>query len=112
MKVLGQSKDGLPSDKILCHWVQLQKLTDEMVAQVPLDDAGSTSAAKIRNAYKDFEREMKAWEGRVLSNVTSCESSLLSSNPKDRYGDQSIIHIADFFSATVIGLSHGQPLHA
>jgi len=50
------------SNFTLVHWVKLQVLADDLAAQILPDELASISEAKVRSAYKNFEKQLKDWE--------------------------------------------------
>ena len=63
MTVLGLSEDALESEGDLVKLVFLQTLADDLSDQILPNQRAPITEAKARSAHKDFQREMKAWEG-------------------------------------------------
>ena len=79
---LRPSQDSVESDRILVHWVRLQVLADELIAQIP-QDAVNVVDGKVRSAYRTFEKQLKDWEDAEKSIVNeSCKSLLVISKAK------------------------------
>lgn len=80
LKALETSEDAFPSDKVLCRWVQLQKLADEFAAQASAEEDNEITVeardARIRTAHAHFAKQVSEWEGR---NSLELRSSKLSS---------------------------------
>lgn len=57
----------------LVYWVKLQVLTDELSTQLLQNEVASVSEAKARTVYKNFERQMKDWEGARNGHLPSCK---------------------------------------
>ena len=72
VEVLETSPYALPSDKILCQWVRIQHIAEEVGLQFSMDDpftSMSISDAKVQHALKSFERELEAWRKQVPDNL-------------------------------------------
>ena len=79
LKALETSEDAFPSDKILCGWVQLQRLADEFAAQALAEEDSEITVeardARTRNAHAHFAKQVSEWEGRNASELTSSKPS-------------------------------------
>ena len=75
--ILRTSTDALLSDIVLCRWVQLQRIADEFVAEIPPDETTGISGAKLRSAYKEFDRQTKDWEKQNVAQIYSCKALFL-----------------------------------
>jgi hypothetical protein len=72
VETLETSPDALPSDKVLCQWVRIQHISEEVGLQFSMDDQSvsvSISDAKVQHALKGFERELEAWRKQAPSNI-------------------------------------------
>lgn len=75
--VLETSSDALPSDRVLCQWVKLQRLTDDITAQLQGDSPMVASDPKSRNNPKGFEHQLSEWEQQKPKEISSCESTFV-----------------------------------
>lgn len=68
LDILGNSPNSLHSDKLLCHWMKLAHISEEIGFQFSMDDP-STSVAitdqKIQYALKGFKRQLDEWRQEV-----------------------------------------------
>ena len=80
LNVLETSNEALASDMVLCQWLRLQRLTDEVGGQISMDDAYSVGVAdpKIQYALKGFERQLKDWQKQKPRNIVSRKLSTSS----------------------------------
>ena len=74
--------DALYTDKVLCQWIKLQHIADEVAYQFSMDDpwANVTLAdMKVQYALKNFERQLSDWNARLppeLDNRTHLPSNV------------------------------------
>ncbi|KAL9075490.1 MAG: hypothetical protein Q9161_001562, partial [Pseudevernia consocians] len=75
VKALEISEDAFPSDKILCRWVQLQRLADEFAAQASAEEDSEITVeardARTRSAHAHFAKQVSEWEVRNFSDLKS-----------------------------------------
>ena len=75
LKALETAEDAFPSDKILCRWVELQRLADQFTAQAAAEeDAEITVEAResrIRSAHAQFTKQVSEWKMRNSSELRS-----------------------------------------
>ena len=80
LKALETSEDAFPSDKILCRWIELQRLADEFAAQASAEEDSEITVeardTRIRSAHGHFAKQVSEWEVRNSSELKS--SKLLS----------------------------------
>ena len=74
LELLETSPDALKSDGMLCQWIRLQRLADDVGIQTSVEDSSSAgiSDPKIQYALKGFERQMKDWEKQKPKRLSSC----------------------------------------
>ena len=85
---LETSKEALPSDKTFCQWVKLQRLADDLGAQISTDEGCHVdfSDQKIQYSLKGFERQMiDYWEKQKLMEIVSRKSVFSRSSSHGRY---------------------------
>ena len=82
LKALETAEDAFPSDKILCRWVELQRLADRFTAQAAAEEDAEITVeardARIRSAHGQFTKQVAEWKARSSSEL---RSSKLSSIP-------------------------------
>ena len=73
LRVLETSDESLPSDLTFCQWMKLQRLADDLGAQISAEDRAYTemSDPSIQYALKGFERQMQEWEKQKSAQITS-----------------------------------------
>lgn len=78
---LQAAEDAFPSDKILCRWVQLQRIADEFTAQALAEEDAEITVpvrdARVRSAHAHFARQVSEWEARNSSELRSSKHSLI-----------------------------------
>jgi len=62
------------SDMVFCQLVRLQRIADEFVLQVTPDGLATSTSLKVRNAYKDLEKKLQAWEKQNGDISNHCRS--------------------------------------
>lgn len=74
LRDLEKSSEAFPSDKIFCQWVRLQKLADDLGAQISTDEINHTdiSDQKTQYALKGFEKQLVDWEKQKSVEISSC----------------------------------------
>lgn len=74
LRDLEKSSEAFPSDKVFCQWVRLQKLADDLGAQISTDEISQTdiSDQKTQYALKGFEKQLVDWEKQKSVEITSC----------------------------------------
>lgn len=58
------SPDAAPSDKLLCEWVRIQHIAEEVGTQFAMDDPTATvniADSTVQHALKGFERDLDKW---------------------------------------------------
>ena len=84
LKALETSEDAFPSDKILCRWVELQRLADEFAAQASAQEDSEITVeardARTRSAHALLSKQVSEWETRNFSEVTSSKFSPIHRN--------------------------------
>lgn len=80
---LEKSSEAFPSDKVFCQWVRLQKLADDLGAQISTDEIFHTDITdqKIQYALKGFERQLVDWEKQKSVEITPCIFSFVYRYP-------------------------------
>lgn len=76
VEILETSPDALPSDKILCQWIKIQRLAEDIKFQFSMDDPSTNVAVnepKIQYALKGFERELEEWRRETYKDNQSRE---------------------------------------
>ncbi|KAL8745870.1 MAG: hypothetical protein Q9190_002044 [Brigantiaea leucoxantha] len=78
LELLETSPDALKSDGMLCQWIRLQRLADDVGIQTSVEDSSSAgiSDPKIQYALKGFERQMKDWEKQKPKRLSSLSLSV------------------------------------
>jgi hypothetical protein len=73
---IGYTQDSLPSDKALCEWIRLQRITEDAERQVVRDEISvlGISDSKAQNWLKGFERKVEDWDTQKSTQVSSCKS--------------------------------------
>ena len=78
---LEASEDTFPSDKILCRWVQLQRIADEFAAQASVEEDSEITVAardaRVRSAHAHFARQVSEWEAQIPSELRSSKHSCI-----------------------------------
>lgn len=67
IEVLENSPDAAPSDKVLCQWVKLQKIAEEIGISFAFDDPNanvSIDDARVQFSLKGFARQLEEWKLR------------------------------------------------
>ena len=76
---LEASEDAFPSDKILCRWVQLQRVADEFAAQASVEENSEITVAardaRVRSAHAHFARQVSEWEAQNSLELRSSKHS-------------------------------------
>lgn len=74
LRDLEKSSEAFLSDKVFCQWVRLQKLADDLGAQISTDEISHTdiSDQKTQYALKGFEKQLVDWEKQKSVDITSC----------------------------------------
>ena len=70
------SPDALDSDKLLCQWVRIQHIADDIALQLSLDDPNTTLSMadpKVTSALQTFEKKMDEWRAQVPKGIDACE---------------------------------------
>ena len=73
------SPDALESDRLLCQWVRIQHIADDVGLQLSLDDPNTTLSMadpKVASALQTFERKMDEWRAQLPKSIDSCEPML------------------------------------
>ena len=101
---LETSSDAYSSDRILCQWVKLQHIAEDIGLQFSMDDQIAQVAVldtKLQYALKGFERQLEDWRTQLPKDIQSrgCPLAVL----KLKLNESSI---AETFRACC------QPLHA
>ena len=79
LRDLEKPSEAFPTDKVFCQWVRLQKLADDLGAQISTDEISHTdiSDQKTQYALKGFERQLVDWEKQKSVEITSCICSFV-----------------------------------
>lgn len=67
---LKKSPDALPSDKILCDWVTLQHIAEEVGVQFSMHDPYSSVSiadTNVQHSLKNFEKDLEKWQVNIES---------------------------------------------
>ena len=79
LEALETSEDAFPSDKILCRWVELQKIADEFAAQASAEEDSDITVeirhARTRSAHAHYTKQVSEWEARNSSELRSSKLS-------------------------------------
>lgn len=65
VEVLESSPEAAPSDKVLCQWVKLQKIAEEIGIGFAFDDPNATVSiddARVQFSLKGFARQLEEWK--------------------------------------------------
>ncbi|KAI9808071.1 MAG: hypothetical protein M1826_004368 [Phylliscum demangeonii] len=63
-----ESGDAVPSDRLLCQWVRLQRIAEEVGVQLAMDDPCATvrlSDWKVQCLVKEFECQLEDWRAQL-----------------------------------------------
>ncbi|CRG83512.1 Pentafunctional AROM polypeptide [Talaromyces islandicus] len=66
--ILQNSRDALPSDKVLIHWAKLSHIAEEVGFQFSMDDPSNSAFltdAKVQFALKGFENQLDQWRREI-----------------------------------------------
>ncbi|POS84930.1 hypothetical protein EPUL_004992 [Erysiphe pulchra] len=66
VEVLETSEDAFPSDKLLCQWVKIHHIAEEVNARFYMDDPGATVSfadSQVQHTLRGFERDLEKWRG-------------------------------------------------
>ncbi len=66
--VLESSSDAYASDRVLCQWVKLQHIAEDVGVQFSMDDPLAQvgmSDTKLRYTLRGFERQLEDWRKQV-----------------------------------------------
>jgi len=69
IEVLENSPDAIASDQIICQWVKLQHLVDDISIQFMIEDPASCEtldAAMIKFAIQGFESRLRTFTSHPL----------------------------------------------
>jgi hypothetical protein len=83
LKVLENSPEAAPSDKILCQWVRSQHIAEEIGTQFSMDDpvaSVSIADSKVQISLKGFERDLENWNSQVPVDIKSRKSEVAQAN--------------------------------
>ncbi|KAI9672381.1 MAG: hypothetical protein M1817_003403 [Caeruleum heppii] len=72
IEFLETSPEALPSDKLLCQWVRVQHIADEVGRQFSMDDPCANlglSDLKVQYALKGFERQLDDWSSHMPEGI-------------------------------------------
>lgn len=67
VEVLESSPEAAPSDKVLCQWVKLQKIAEEIGIGFAFDDPNaivSIDDARVQFSLKGFARQLEEWKSK------------------------------------------------
>jgi hypothetical protein len=82
VKILETSPDAEESDKVLCQWVKLQVIAEEMAETFEFDDPSvelSIEEPRVQVALRQYSARLEEWKHTVdPKNVTSMISPILS----------------------------------
>ncbi|MCJ1389089.1 hypothetical protein MMC18_001943 [Xylographa bjoerkii] len=70
LQLLETSADALPSDQILCHWIRVQRIADEIGEQFNIEDPTALNGLddmKMRYMVQGFEAKMRECFSRTLN---------------------------------------------
>lgn len=73
---IGYTQESLPSDKALCEWIRLQRVTEDAERQLVKDGISvlGISDLKVQNWLKGFESNIEDWDTQKSSHANSCKS--------------------------------------
>ena len=75
LKALEIAEDAFPSDKILCRWVELQRLADEFAAQASAQEDSEITVeardARTRSAHALLSKQISEWKARNIVELKS-----------------------------------------
>ncbi len=63
LEILETSSEAIPSDLILCHWVRLQHISDDVGMQFSIEDPATCNGLddpKVRFAMNGFESQLQS----------------------------------------------------
>lgn len=78
--ILRNSPNSLPSDKLLCHWMKLAHISEEIGFQFSMDDPATNvtiTDPKIQYALKGFKRQLDEWQREVAPEDYTRKSPVL-----------------------------------
>lgn len=67
VEVLESSPEAAPSDKVLCQWVKLQKIAEEIGIGFAFDDPNATVSiddTRVQFSLKGFARQLEEWRSK------------------------------------------------
>ena len=79
VEVVETSVDAMPSDKVLCQWVKLQRLADEISEQFNPEDLPLCAVERTKPRQpilKEFEERLHNWHKQIPDGIASCKFSL------------------------------------
>jgi len=81
LEIMAKSPDALPSDKLLCHLVRAQHITEDISFQFSMDDpaaAISITDPKTQFHMKAFERKLQEWREVVANDPPNGKRAMKS----------------------------------
>jgi hypothetical protein len=74
IEIMESSSEALPSDKLLCHHVKLQRINEDVGVSFSMDDPSasvSISDPKVQYSLRGFERNLADWTKGVGKDATN-----------------------------------------
>ncbi|KAI9880773.1 MAG: hypothetical protein M1830_000209 [Pleopsidium flavum] len=72
--ILETCPDAYASDKVLCQWLKIQHIAEDIGIQFSMDDPSAqvgVSDTKVQYALKGFERQLEDWRKQIPKNIQS-----------------------------------------
>lgn len=85
VEVLENSPDAVPSDRVLCQWVKLQKIAEEIGIGFAFDDPNATvyiEDAPVQFSLKGFARQLEEWKSKCPPEVLHGTNSNILIRPR------------------------------
>ncbi|KAI9680949.1 MAG: hypothetical protein M1829_001029 [Trizodia sp. TS-e1964] len=118
LDVLESSPDASHSDRLLCQWVRVQHIADEVGLEFSMDDPTASapiSDTKVQFSLKGFERQLEEWKSQLTDSL-KCISLDFCANITNLYMHEIAMHsdhnVDDFqppFSEEVLRKGVGHP---
>ena len=74
IEILEGSDEATPSDKILCQWVKLPRMADDLRARFdnrPKDSTSCLTDPEVQSDLRVFEHRLAEWEKELPKNISS-----------------------------------------
>lgn len=73
---LESSPDAFESDKLLCQWVRVQHIAEDVGVRLSMDDPCASitlSDKQVRCALKEFEKQLEDWYAQLPKELLNCK---------------------------------------